>query len=32
MVELVEKAKERNIWLLKANQEFHKPEKMFFEL
>ncbi len=31
-VELVEKAKERNIWLLKATQEFYKPEKIFFEL
>ncbi len=31
MVELVEKAKERNIWLLKATQEFYKPEKIFFE-
>jgi len=27
MAELIEKAKERGIWLLKATEEFHKPEK-----
>ncbi|MEM2212454.1 MAG: hypothetical protein QXK12_03980 [Candidatus Nezhaarchaeales archaeon] len=32
MAELVEKAKEKGIWLLKATEEFHKPEKLFIEL
>jgi hypothetical protein len=32
MMDLVEKAREKNIWLLKATEEFHKPEKLFFEI
>jgi hypothetical protein len=30
-VELIEEAKKRGIWLLKATEEFHKPEKLFIE-
>ncbi|MGC8962244.1 MAG: hypothetical protein ACP5K1_07400 [Candidatus Bathyarchaeia archaeon] len=29
--ELIEEAKERGIWLLKAAEEFHRPEKLFLE-
>jgi len=29
--ELIEEAKKRGIWLLKATEEFHKPEKLFIE-
>ena len=29
--ELVEEAKENNVWLLKATEEFHRPEKLFLE-
>jgi len=29
--ELIEEAKKRRIWLLKATEEFHKPEKLFIE-
>jgi len=29
--ELVEEAKKRRIWLLKATEEFHRPEKLFIE-
>lgn len=32
MMDLVEKARKKNIWLLKATEEFHKPEKLFFEI
>ena len=29
--ELIEEAKKRRIWLLKATEEFHRPEKLFIE-
>ena len=29
--ELIEEAKKRGIWLLKATEEFHRPEKLFIE-
>ena len=29
--ELVEEAKRRRVWLLKATEEFHRPEKLFIE-
>jgi hypothetical protein len=29
--ELIEEAKKRGVWLLKATEEFHKPEKLFIE-
>lgn len=29
LIELIEKAKEKNIWLLKATEEFFKPERIF---
>jgi chromosome segregation ATPase len=29
--ELLEEAKKRRIWLLKATEEFHRPEKLFIE-
>jgi len=29
--ELIEEAKEKGIWLLKATEEFHRPEKLFME-
>jgi len=32
MSELIEKAKEKNIWLLKATEEFFRPEKIFYEI
>jgi len=32
MNELIEEAKAKNIWLLKATEEFHRPEKLFIEL
>jgi hypothetical protein len=32
MAELIEKAKEKNIWLLKATEEFFRPEKIFYEI
>ena len=32
MVELVERVKEEKIWLLKATEEFYRPEKLFLEL
>lgn len=32
MAGLVEKVKEKGIWLLKATEEFHRPEKLFLEL
>ena len=32
MVELVERVKRENIWLLKATEEFYRPEKLFLEL
>lgn len=31
LIELIEKAREKNIWLLKATEEFFKPEKIFHE-
>ncbi|MGC8998531.1 MAG: hypothetical protein ACP5JW_03930 [Candidatus Bathyarchaeia archaeon] len=32
MEELIEEAKAKNIWLLKATEEFHRPEKLFRSL
>jgi len=32
MDELIEEAKAKNIWLLKAMEEFHKPKRLFIEL
>jgi hypothetical protein len=32
MAELIEKAKEKNVWLLKATEEFFRPEKIFYEI
>jgi hypothetical protein len=32
MVELVERVKRENLWLLKATEEFYRPEKLFLEL
>jgi len=32
MMELVERVKGENIWLLKATEEFYRPEKLFLEL
>lgn len=32
MKELVDEAKAKNIWLLKATEEFYRPEKIFTEL
>jgi DNA repair exonuclease SbcCD ATPase subunit len=29
--ELIEEAKKRGVWLLKATEEFHKPERLFIE-
>ena len=29
--ELIEEAKSRGVWLLKATEEFHRPEKLFIE-
>jgi len=29
--ELIEEAKKRGVWLLKATEEFHRPEKLFIE-
>jgi len=31
MIELIEKAKEKGIWLLKATEEFSKPDRIFHE-
>jgi chromosome segregation ATPase len=30
--ELVEEARSRGVWLLKATEEFHRPEKLFIEV
>jgi DNA repair exonuclease SbcCD ATPase subunit len=32
MIELIEKSKEKGIWLLKATEEFFKPDKIFHEV
>jgi len=32
MVDLVEKAKEKNIWLFKATEEFYRPKKLFIKI
>ena len=32
MIELIEKAKEKGIWLLKATEDFFKPDKIFHEV
>lgn len=32
MVGLVERVKRKKIWLLKATEEFHRPEKLVLEL
>ncbi len=30
MVDLISEARKRRIWLLKATEEFHRPENMLF--
>jgi len=32
MIELIEKSKEKGIWLLKATEEFFKPDRIFHEV
>ena len=32
MIELIEKAREKGIWLLKATEEFFKPDRIFHEV